>query len=128
MRKFPSSSLIKNQILSPHFRMTKTPRPLLSRWNHVHAPLVAAVPQRMSEVGGTMPLPATRRARRSVENLGGGSKDASPIGNCKAFNIFPSGACAASRSWPVVAVVSHNSPAPASPTRTDWSTYVREHS
>jgi hypothetical protein len=72
-----------------------------------------------------MPRPATRRARRSVEYLGGGSKDANPIGNSKAFKIFPSAVCAASRSWPVVAVVSHDSPAPASPTRTDWSTLVR---
>ena len=77
------------------------------------SPPVAAVPQRISEVGGTMPLPATRRAKRSGENLGGGSKDANPIWNSKAFKIFPSGAHAASRSWPVVAVVSHNSPVPA---------------
>ena len=56
----------------------------------------------------------------------GGSKDANPIGNSRAFKILPSGACAASRSWPVVAVVSHNSPAPASPTWTDWSTLVRK--
>jgi hypothetical protein len=82
---------------------------------------VAAVPHRMSEVGGTVPLPATRRAKRSVENLGGGSKDANPIGKSKAFKIFPLGALAASMSCPVVAVVSHNSPAPASPTETDWS-------
>ena len=73
-----------------------------------------------------MPRPVTRRAKRSVEYLGGGSKDANPIGKSKAFKILPSGACAASRSWPVVAVVSHNSPAPASPTRTDWSTPVRK--
>ena len=61
-----------------------------------------------------------------LRTWGRGSKDANPIGNSRAFKILPSSACAASRSWLVVAVVSHNSPTPASPTQTDWSMPVRK--
>ena len=126
--KRPDLSYMHNHALEPHLTSMKVLNPLLSMWNQVRAPRVAARPHRISPIGGGIPRVVLSQATRSEENLGVGLTGAVPIGNSSALRILPASDEEASRSWSDEAVVIWEFPASSESgsTRIDWSAILNQ--
>ena len=97
--KSPDLSYMQNHALKPHFTSMKVLNPLLSMWNQVHAPAVAARPHRISPIGGGIPQEMISQATRLDENFSVGLTSAVPIGNLRALRILTASEAEAASSW-----------------------------